>query len=244
METYIVRHSLDMVLQLRDTTTGKSILEHNVVFRKDGNIVFLANKGGGVYVIMDTPRINTQYEIEVYGYETQTVSVEYGESKKSYRIIEVPLIPKERMNPAIDYVTIKGRMDGIEHLEAVSLNAKSCFLQEYIPKKQQLIYYGNMELAEQEYALLNKGKQEYQCFQIKKAITKTGVTIWQPLNQPCAVNDPIVRIVRGQIGGAGDYLLRLRITDDSDTYLVRYVVNGQTYYQTVNSQETERELGK
>lgn len=78
----------------------------------------------------------------------------------------------------------------------------------------------------------------------KKAITKTGVTIRQPLNQPCAVNDPIVRIVRGQIGGAGDYLLRLRITDDSDTYLVRYVVNGQTYYQTVNSQETERELGK
>ena len=117
METYIVRHSLDMVLQLRDTTTGKSILEHNVVFRKDGNIVFLANKGGGVYVIMDTPRINTQYEIEVYGYETQTVSVEYGESKKSYRIIEVPLIPKERMNPAIDYVTIKGRMDGIERLD-------------------------------------------------------------------------------------------------------------------------------
>ena len=135
-------------------------------------------------------------------------------------------------------------MDGIESLEAVPLNAKSCFLQEYNPKKQQVIYYGNMELAEQEYALLNRGKQEYQCFQIKKVITKTGVMIRQPLNQPCAVNDPIVRIVRGQIGEAGDYLLRLRIESDSDTYLVRYVVGGQTYYQTVNSQETERELGK
>ena len=152
MEAHIVRHSLDMVLQLRDTTTGKSVLEHNVVFREDGNIVFFANKGGGVYVIMDTPRTNTRYEIEVYGYETQTVSVEYGESKKSYRIIEVPLIPKEGINPAIEYVTIRGRMDGIESLEAVPLNAKSCFLQEYNPKKQQVIYYGNMELAEQEYA--------------------------------------------------------------------------------------------
>ncbi len=244
MEAHIVRHSLDMVLQLRDTTTGKSVLEHNVVFREDGNIVFFANKGGGVYVIMDTPRTNTRYEIEVYGYETQTVSVEYGESKKSYRIIEVPLIPKEGINPAIEYVTIRGRMDGIESLEAVPLNAKSCFLQEYNPKKQQVIYYGNMELAEQEYALLNRGKQEYQCFQIKKVITKTGVMIRQPLNQPCAVNDPIVRIVRGQIGEAGDYLLRLRIESDSDTYLVRYVVGGQTYYQTVNSQEAERELGE
>lgn len=244
MEAHIVRHSLDMVLQLRDTTTGKSILEHNVVFREDGNIVFFANKGGGVYVIMDTPRTNTRYEIEVYGYETQTVSVEYGESKKSYRIIEVPLIPKEGINPAIEYVTIRGRMDGIESLEAVPLNAKSCFLQEYNPKKQQVIYYGNMELAEQEYALLNRGKQEYQCFQIKKVITKTGVMIRQPLNQPCAVNDPIVRIVRGQIGESGDYLLRLRIESDSDTYLVRYVVGGQTYYQTVNSQEAERELGE
>ena len=68
--------------------------------------------------------------------------------------------------------------------------------------------------------------------------------IRQPLNQPCAVNDPIVRIVRGQIGEAGDYLLRLRIESDSDTYLVRYVVGGQTYYQTVNSQEAERELGE
>ena len=244
MEAHIVRHSLDMVLQLRDTTTGKSVLEHNVVFREDGNIVFFANKGGGVYVIMDTPRTNTRYEIEVYGYETQTVSVEYGESKKSYRIIEVPLIPKEGINPAIEYVTIRGRMDGIESLEAVPLNAKSCFLQEYNPKKQQVIYYGNMELAEQEYALLNRGKQEYQCFQIKKVITKTGVMIRQPLIQPCAVNDPIVRIVRGQIGEAGDYLLRLRIESDSDTYLVRYVVGGQTYYQTVNSQEAERELGE
>lgn len=244
MEAYIVRHSLDVVLQLRDTTTGKSILEHNVVFRENGNLVFFANKGGGVYVIMDTPRTNTQYEVEVYGYETQTVSVEYGESKKSYQMIEVPLIPKERMNPNTNYVTIRGRMDGIERLEAVSLNAKTCFLQEYNPKKQQVIYYGNMELAEQEYALLSRGKQEYQCFQIKKVITKTGVMIRKPLNQPCAVNDPIVRIVRGQIGEAGDYLLRLRIETDSDAYLVRYVVEGQTYYQTVNSQETERELGE
>ena len=68
--------------------------------------------------------------------------------------------------------------------------------------------------------------------------------IRQPLNQPCAVNDPIVRIVRGQIGKAGNYLLRLRMEGDTDAYLVRYVVSGQTYYQTVNSQETERELGK
>lgn len=244
MEAYIVRHSLDVVLQLRDTTTGKSILEHNVVFRENGKIVFFANKGGGMYVIMDTARKNTRYEIEVYGYETQTVSVEYGESQKSYRIIEVPLIPKESNNPAVDYVTIRGRMDGIERLEAVSLNTKTCFLQEYNPKKLQVIYYGNMELAEQEYALLSRNRQEYQCFQIKKVITKTGVMIRQPLNQPCAVNDPIVRIVRGQIGEAGEYLLRLRTEGEADSYLIRYVVKGQTYYQTVDTQETERELGK
>ena len=244
MEAYIVRHSLDMVLQLRDTTTGKSILERNVIFREKGKIVFFSYKGGGVYVITDTSRKNTQYEIEVYGYETKTVSVEYGESKKSYQVLEVPLIPKEKSPPEADYVTIRGSMDGIECLEAVSLQAKSCFLQEYNPKKQQLTYYGTMELTEQEYALLNKEKQEYQRFQVKKEITKTGITIQEPLNQPWAVNDPIVRIVRGQIGEAGEYLLRLLIENEADTYLIRYEVQGQTYYQTMDSQKTERELGK
>lgn len=244
MEAYIVRHNLDVVLQLRDATTGKSILERNVVFKENGKILYFPYKGGGVYVITDTPRTNTQYVIEVYGYETKTVSVEYGESKKSYQILEVSLIPKEANHPNADYITIRGRMDGIEHLEAVSLNAKSCFLQEYNPKKQQLIYYGNMELNEQEYALLSRERQEYQRFQIKKEITKTGVLIRQPLSQPCAVNDPIVRIVRGQVGEAGEYLLRVRKESETDTYLIRYVAHGQTYYQTVNSQEAERELGE
>ena len=244
MEAYIVRHSLDAVLQLQDATTGKSILERNVVFRENGKMVFFHYKGGGVYIIMNTPHVNTVYEIEAAGYEKARISVEYGESKKSYPMLEVSLIPKLTLHAEEAYGTLRGTMDGIEELEAVSLNTYTCFLQEYSAKKQQLTYYGKNELTGQEYALLHRDRKSYQRFQVRKELSRTAILTRRPLEQPYAVNDPIVRIIKGQVEEGGAYLLRYRIESKTDSYLVRYVVRGETYYQTVDAQEQERKLGE
>ncbi|MDD6332595.1 MAG: hypothetical protein PUA59_09215, partial [Clostridium sp.] len=115
---------------------------------------------------------------------------------------------------------------------------------EYSAKKQQLTYYGKNELTGQEYALLHRDRKSYQRFQVRKELSRTAILTRRPLEQPYAVNDPIVRIIKGQVEEGGAYLLRYRIESKTDSYLVRYVVRGETYYQTVDAQEPERKLGE
>jgi hypothetical protein len=244
VEDFEVRHRLDLCIKLLDTTTGKSITERNVKFLEEGKVVPFIYKGSGIYILMNTERKDTMYEIHAYGYEVNMVSVAYGESNRPYQMAEVSLIPEETAYSYMGLLTMEGSLEGIEELMAIRLTTVDRTLQNYDVRKRILYFFGGAELTEKEYGLFHRATMDFEVFQVGKVIDKKAAILRRPLEMPYAVKDPIVRIVKGKV--MPDYSYRLRVRDDGQEviYLVRYVVKGETYFQKVNfKKEEERKLG-
>ena len=60
-----------------------------------------------------------------------------------------------------------------------------------------------------------------------------------PLQEEFAVNAPICRRLFGRVSGDGSFLLRVRDDGKRQTYLVKYVVNGETRYKSVDFHNLE-----
>ena len=245
MEKVEVTHRLDLVVRLIDTTTGREISERNVCFKEEERLAPFLYKGDGTYILMNSIRASTTYTIQVFGYEDAMISVEYGESTNKYLMKEVPMIPKEIAYSYASVITMRGHLDGITEIDAIRLSLFDRTMKEYDNKRNVINYYGGMEMTEREYALLHKETMSYEIFRIKKVINKTSVLIRRPLEMPYAVKDPIMRIVKGKVMPNHEYILRVRDDGQKCVYLVRYKVNGNTYFKRVDFRnEEERSLNQ
>lgn len=243
METVEVRHQLDLIVRLLDTTTGRNISERNVCFVCDDALIPFVYKGGGVYILIDSGKRDATYTIRVFGYEEETISVEYGESEKKIQSREVSLIPKVTAYSYAEVLTMSGHLEGLEELSAIRLSMFDRTMKDFDSKRCVINYYGGTEMTEKEYALLHRETMKFEAFQVKKVINGTSVSIRKPLGMPYAVKDPIVRIVKGKVMPNHDYILRVRDDGQRCVYLIRYKVNGDTYFKRVDfSNEEERSL--
>lgn len=243
MEKVLVRHRLDLIVILIDTTTGRNVSERKVCFKENGRIVPFLYKGGGVYILVDSGHTNTEYAIQVAGYEDTRISVEYGESEKKVQTREVSLIPKETADPSSRVMTMKGHLDGLEQIEAIRLSMFDRTMKDFDRKRNIINFYGGTKMTEKEYGIYHKETMSFEVVQVRKAIDETSVLIKEPLSMPYAVKDPIVRIVKGRVLPDQDYFLRVRDDGQNCEYLIRYQVNGNTYFKRVDFRnEEERSL--
>ena len=243
MDKAIITHRLDLVVMLIDTTTGTYIRERNVAFLDEGEKIPFMFKGSGVYILMNSERKNTTFEVVVTGYENAKISVEYGESSKKAPEIFVNLVPKETSYNYAGIITMEGTLKGIESIDAVEYRHHDRLFQNYNPRNNLMTFFGGGELTEQEYALVLEKESRFVVFKVRRKHESFSVVLKEPLEEGINVGTPIERIIRGAVMSEDRYILRVRDTGQNVTYLVRYVVNGEVKFKKIDfKNDDERTL--
>ena len=81
--------------------------------------------------------------------------------------------------------------------------------------------------------MINRERTAYEPFQVEKELSVQEIKCKKALTQSFQINQPIVRIIFGQINEQGDYVLKVA-NDEAAQYLVRYVVDGKEFFQKVD----------
>ena len=230
----IIHHRLDLALRLLDSVTGKIIQERNTRFSMKSPEKKAIPRGGGLYLFLNTGREDFELEIHVYGYESKKVKITYPAQEENMPIRDVYLLPLD--NPVLENVlTLRGNLPGIEEIEAVSLTDANCCIKEFDARKRimTILNQKNIRFHHTHYGLINRERTAYEHFELEKEISLQSIKCKKKLEQEYFINQPITRVIFGQTNEQGDYILKVA-QDEIAQYLVRFVVDGNTFYQKVD----------
>ena len=243
MAASVIRAKLDLLIRLYDTTTGATVNERNVLFKRDGVPVRPESRGAGVFVFINTGREDFLMQIDVYGYERYEISVRYEELDERIPVCYVFLMPSENTLRGRNTLSFSGTLPFLKKIEAVNLNRSLCLTREMKAKENIISLFqpagGAIQLDENFYGLLSADKQSYERIEVEKKVSPQSVKLKSPLTGAFAPNLSISRIVYGIVHDDGEYLLR--VTDDGEDtkYLVRYEVGDEVRFQVVGFKDQE-----
>lgn len=237
-----IHHKLDLAIRLVNTVTGKVVDEYNTKFITNLNGIKAIPKQSGMYLFLNIGSEEFDMEIHVYGYEPQKVQIRLSEYQGIMPIREVYLLPLDTPTGE-EFLTLRGKVSGIEEIEAVSLSDTNCCIKEFDAKKRimSVLNQRNIRFHHTHYGLVNREKTAYEHFLLEKEISSQEIKCKQKLEKEFFINQPIARVIFGQIKHQGEYLLRV-MNDENAKYIVKYVVDGQTYYQAVDFHEEDISL--
>ena len=241
MENNEIRYRLDLLLRLLDTTTGQIVTERDVRIFRDGNVTRPISRGNGNYVFLNIDREDSFMEIRVFGYEDAFIQVRYEELDEHLPIKDVFLIPSENTARGEQLLSLTGQLSKLEAIEAVRLGRATCSVKKFDSRKciMDLFRTNGPSMEETSYGLLHTDDMTFEAFEVEKVISPVSLKLKKPLQEEFRENAPIARIVYGQCGKDGSYLLRVRDDAASVKYLIRYVVNGTPKYQVVDFHNPE-----
>ena len=232
-----IHHRLDLAIRLVNTVTGKVVEEYNTKFITGLTGVKAISKQGGMYLFLNVGREDFEMEVHVYGYEPQKVQIKFPENQEQMPIREVYLLPIETPIKD-DILTLRGNLSGIEEIEAVSLSDANCCIKEFDARKRimSVLNQRNVRFHHTHYGLINREKTEYEHFELEKEISPQEIKCKQKLEKEFFINQPIARVIFGQIKEQEEYVLKVA-NEENAKYIVRYVVEGKIFYQTVDFHE-------
>ena len=232
-----IHHKLDLALRLVNTVTGSVVEEYNTKFITKLTGIKAIPKQGGVYLFLNIGSEEFEMEVHVYGYEPQKVQIKLSKQQGLMPIHEIYLLPLETPIHE-DILTLRGKLSGIEEIEAVSLSDSICCIKEFDARKRMMsvLNQRNVRFHHIHYGLINQERTEYEHFEVEKEISPQEIKCKQKLEKEFHINQPIVRIIFGQIKDQNEYILRVK-NDENAKYLVKYVVDGKTFYQMVDFHE-------
>ena len=236
-EASTIRHRLDLVIQLVDTTTGAAVEEQDVRFFIKGKQCWPIPRGGGNFVFINTGRGDNTLTLKVYGYEDAVIDVQYEKLDKVVPLKQVFLIPSEKLAKGERLCSLTGTLQGLEEIEAVSLSQSNLCYSEFNEKKCLLKLFlarGRLSMENVHYGLISEDRGHYEHFEVLEEVPPNMVKLKEPLTETFTVNSPIARVVFGDVSPDGSYLLRVRDDAQMVRYLVRYRVNGEYRFQTVD----------
>lgn len=232
-----IHHRLDLAIRLVNTVTGKVVEEYNTKFITGLTGVKAISKQGGMYLFLNVGREDFEMEVHVYGYEPQKVQIKFPGNQEQMPIREVYLLPLETPIKD-DILTLRGNLSGIEEIEAVSLSDANCCIKEFDARKRimSVLNQRNVRFHHTHYGLINREKTEYEHFELEKEISPQEIKCKQKLEKEFFINQPIARVIFGQIKEQEEYVLKVA-NEENAKYIVRYVVEGKIFYQTVDFHE-------
>ena len=236
-EASTIRHRLDLVIQLVDTTTGAAVEEQDVRFFIKGKQCWPIPRGGGNFVFINTGRGDNTLTLKVYGYEDAVIDVQYEKLDKVVPLKQVFLIPSEKLAKGERLCSLTGTLQDLEEIEAVSLSQSNLCYSEFNEKKCMLKLFlarGRLSMENVHYGLISEDRGHYEHFEVLEEVPPNMVKLKEPLTETFTVNSPIARVVFGDVSPDGSYLLRVRDDAQMVRYLVRYRVNGEYRFQTVD----------
>ncbi|MBO5246165.1 MAG: hypothetical protein J6B28_02770 [Eubacterium sp.] len=247
MDASTICFKLDLILQLVDTTTGNTVDEKDVRFYKNGNQIRPIPRGSGNFVFINTGRENFVLTLKVFGYEECRMLVEYEKLDEMMPLKQVFLIPSENYSKGEKLLSLTGTLSGLEEIEAVDLAHSYFCISEFDERKRLMKLFlsqGRLNMESVHYGLISGDRKRFEHFEVLKENPPDEVKLKQPLQEPFVVNAPISRVIFGKVSEDGKYLLRVRDNATILSYLVRYCVNGEWRFQTVdfhNCKENELE---
>lgn len=243
MEGTTIHYQVDLVIQLIDTTTGKSIGGRRSVFTKNGRTLETVSRGGGNYVVINADREDFTLGIDVFGYEKSTLKVHYEELDERLPIQMVFLIPKENVGVGEPVLSLTGILDGIESIEGVNVNRPVCSISDFNEKKMEMSVFrpqgvlsqGILNMEDRFYGLI-KERTSFERIEVIKKTGESKVKLKENLKNEFKVNAPITRVLFGKVEG-NNYTFRVRDDASILEFLIRYVVKGEERFALVNFHE-------
>ena len=241
-EDGVIRARLDLLIRLQDTTTGLLVEERNVNFYFNDEPFRPRVRGFGNYILINYGRENGLMRVEVYGYEPFITYLDYEKLDDRLPTVDVFLIPSEKDDTRREFISLSGKLKGISSLECIHPNRPFSGIREYDKKKNIMTIYApnrRMNMVHTYYGLLGSGTGTYECIEITEQIDNQKVRLKEPLQQEFSVNAPICRRIFGKVDEEGNYLLRIRDDGKNLKYLVRYVVDNDVRYKSVDFHNLE-----
>ncbi|MGN0343773.1 MAG: hypothetical protein ACI4EC_02310 [Lachnospiraceae bacterium] len=237
MEASTIHHRLDLVLQLVDTTTGNSVGEQDVRFFIEGRQCWPISRGGGNFVFINAGRSDCTLTLKVVGYEDAQVNVQYEKLDDVMPLLQVFLIPSENLAKGERLCSLTGKLQGLEEIEAVSLAQSNICFSDFNERKSLMKLFlakGRLCMENVHYGLISVDRTYYEHFEVAGEVPPDTVKLKEPLKETFSVNSPISRVIFGNVSPGGSYLLRVRDDAEKLIYLIRYRVNGEIRFQTVD----------
>lgn len=231
-----IHYKLDLIVRLVDTTTGRRVLQRQVVFSTAGQVLPFQQRDDGIFILLNRGRNDMLLEISAAGYLPAKLEVHYEELSDQFPEVEAAMIPQISPKGFVEMLTFEGHCPGLTSIVAVSLKKAYGTVAGYQEKRQILKLFYSKPLEENSYAVIHEQQQEFEEFRIKKRLDRLSVKLAAPLEAQCRPETKIVRIVRGMAEPDGHYLLRVLEDGTGAEYLVRYVVNGKASFKHVSTE--------
>ncbi len=238
----VIRSRLDLLIRLQDTTTGLSVDERAITFTMDGEQFRPTARGFGNYILINHGRENGLMQIDVLGFEPFKVYVDYEALDERLPTVDAFLIPSENDNSGPKMLSLSGTLKGLSSLECIHPGRPLSGIREFDPKKRIMTIYApnrRMNMVHSFYGLYHSEEDTYESIEIVEQLENHKVLLRNPLQDEFTVNSPICRRIFGQVDDDGRFLLRVRDDGKRQTYLVKYVVDGEVRYKSVNFHELE-----
>ena len=238
MHDSIITHKVYTALQLIDTCTGRPLETRQIqILNKEQNISIIV-KQQGFCVILSSNIEGLPATIVAEGYEDMPIVL--ASTEQLYRPHVVHVIPKVSSAGYKPYLTMSSSIEGISHISGLLLTNCTLRFKSYNPKNQNMTIFNqyNKPINQTYHGLLYQDTfLPFTAFQLRGVdeIQTEGLLD----HELPPVNTPIAPLIFGMTYPNGKYLFRVLNDTSTAPYLIRYVVNGMSYYQRVDFQSKE-----
>lgn len=237
-----IHYKLDLLIQVMDATTNQPVEDNSIRIYKDDGLISVSSRGEGCYIIMNSGRENGLMRIEVYGYRARTVALDYEKLDPRMPSLSVFLIPSEKLRLGAGLQILRGRLSGLETVEALHPGRSVTSIREFDPKKRIMTVFSpnrQINLTRQYFGLLHADRSTYEVLDIKEEISDKKVRLGMPIREKFSPNAPLCAIIFGQVEDDGSYILAVKDDGKDLMYLIRYVVNGETKFKKIDFHNLE-----
>ncbi|MFI3312373.1 MAG: hypothetical protein R3Y62_00660 [Eubacteriales bacterium] len=239
--TSVISYQASYVMQLINTCTGQPIRHPRVEAKHRGATLSTVLKPDGFCVILNVDEDTLFLTLQVAGYETQTLQVE--KTVRWDRPTLVHMVPEVSRSGLQTHLTLEGQLPGLTHISGVFLSNYILRFKNYTSKTKKMALFNrhNKPLSRIHHGLLSVDESSFIPFAAypQRSVEEVLVEEFDDSELP-AVNAPIAPLIVGTVYPDGRYLFR--VTDDSSNlcYLLRFVVDGTTYFQRVDFHSKEK----
>lgn len=231
------RVKLDLMISIYDATTGNAVDEKNIRFLRDGDVCVAQRRGEETYVFLNMGRENCLMQIDVFGYETRKIFVQYEALDTHLPALDVFLIPSENHRVRGNILVLKGKLSGLKQLEALHPGRPVTGIKDFDAKKMTMSVFSpnrRVSLTRRYYGLLHDDKTSFEDIVVLDEVSGDAVKLREPIREEFSPNAPICPVIFGQVEEDGSYMLAVLDDGENLNYLVKYITDEKTGYQKID----------
>ena len=241
MEKILVfTHRLDMALRLVDTTSGRNISGRNISILADDKRVPFGVKGDGVLILQAISQRTFRLTINADDFEEARVDVDLDALEPKMPLMEIHMVPRKHISGGISLLSVEGILPGIQELSAVRVGENSCLIREFDPRRRQAKVFNphHLSMDRVHYALVDPDRGLCEPFRILRMLDDQTLKLDRVIEMPFRNYFPVTPRVLGMVRPDGSYCLRLRDDSTQAKWLIRWVVDGEPRFRTVDFRVT------